>query len=110
MTKAPEAMPTFTTGKRRAGGPQLALKKSRHGNHHLDWSRQVGPGQPCFVIAEGGINPTAMGNSPPSSCMRLASRCGRDQVSNPLPEHEMLRGGRRRRRGESLFDLLTRLR
>jgi len=73
-------------------------------------SRRVGPGEPCFVIAEAGINhdgdPTLA-----AELLDAAAAAGADafKIQTHFPEHEMLRGGATAAYvGESLFDLLTR--
>ena len=73
-------------------------------------SRRVGPGEPCFVIAEAGINH----NGDPTLAAELldaAAAAGADafKIQTHFPEHEMLRSGATAAYvGESLFDLLTR--
>ena len=73
-------------------------------------SRKIGPGEPCFVIAEAGINH----NGDPTLAAELldaAAAAGADafKIQTHVPEHEMLRGGSTAAYvGESLFDLLTR--
>ena len=72
--------------------------------------RTVGPGHPCFVIAEAGINH----NGDVALALDLvhrAAEAGADAIKfqTHLPEHEMLPGGATAAYvGESLFDLLTR--
>ena len=72
--------------------------------------RTIGPGRPCFVIAEAGINH----NGDRALAMELvhaAADAGADAIKfqTHFPEHEMLRGGATAAYvGESLFDLLTR--
>jgi N-acetylneuraminate synthase len=72
--------------------------------------RQIGDGQPCFVIAEAGINhngDTALA----AKLVDAAAAAGADAIKfqTHFPEHEMLRGGATAAYvGESLFDLLTR--
>jgi len=73
-------------------------------------SRRVGPGEPCFVIAEAGINhdgdPTLA-----AELLDAAAAAGADafKIQTHFPEHEMLRSGATAAYvGESLFDLLTR--
>jgi sialic acid synthase SpsE len=72
--------------------------------------RTIGPGHPCFVIAEAGINH----NGDVALALDLvhrAAEAGADAIKfqTHLPEHEMLRGGATAAYvGESLFDLLTR--
>ena len=73
-------------------------------------SRKIGPGEPCFVIAEAGINhdgdPTLA-----AELLDAAAAAGADafKIQTHFPEHEMLRGGATAAYvGESLFDLLTR--
>ena len=73
-------------------------------------SRKIGPGEPCFVIAEAGINH----NGDPTLAAELldaAAAAGADafKIQTHFPEHEMLRSGATAAYvGESLFDLLTR--
>jgi len=73
-------------------------------------SRKIGPGEPCFVIAEAGINhdgdPTLA-----AELLDAAAAAGADafKIQTHFPEHEMLRSGATAAYvGESLFDLLTR--
>jgi N-acetylneuraminate synthase len=72
--------------------------------------RLVGPGHPCFVIAEAGINH----NGEVSLARELvdaAAAAGADAIKfqTHFPEHEMLRAGATAAYvGEPLFDLLTR--
>ena len=73
-------------------------------------TREIGPGHPCFVIAEAGINhngDTVLA----AELVDAAARAGADAIKfqTHFPEHEMLRGGATAAYvGESLFDLLTR--
>ena len=73
-------------------------------------SRKIGSGEPCFVIAEAGINH----NGDPTLAAELldaAAAAGADafKIQTHFPEHEMLRSGATAAYvGESLFDLLTR--
>ncbi len=73
-------------------------------------ARDVGPGAPCFIIAEAGINhngDTALA----AELVDAAAEAGADAIKfqTHFPEHEMLRGGATAAYvGESLFDLLTR--
>jgi N-acetylneuraminate synthase len=73
-------------------------------------TREIGPGAPCFVIAEAGINH----NGDAALAAELvdgAADAGADAIKfqTHFPEHEMLRGGATAAYvGESLFDLLTR--
>jgi len=73
-------------------------------------TRVIGPGAPCFVIAEAGINH----NGDAALAAELVDRAadaGADAIKfqTHFPEHEMLRGGATAAYvGESLFDLLTR--
>ena len=73
-------------------------------------AREIGPGAPCFVIAEAGINhngDTALA----AELVDAAAEAGADAIKfqTHFPEHEMLRGGATAAYvGESLFDLLTR--
>src|SRR5215813_2115296 len=73
-------------------------------------TREIGPGRPCFVIAEAGINhngDTALA----AELVDAAAGAGADAIKfqTHFPEHEMLRGGATAAYvGESLFDLLTR--
>ncbi|PYR41838.1 MAG: hypothetical protein DMF93_07485 [Acidobacteria bacterium] len=72
--------------------------------------RTIGPGQPCFVIAEAGINHNGDVRIA-SDLVHAAAEAGADAIKfqTHLPEHEMLRGGATAAYvGESLFDLLTR--
>jgi len=73
-------------------------------------ARKIGPGEPCFVIAEAGINhdgdPTLA-----AELLDAAAAAGADafKIQTHFPEHEMLRSGATAAYvGESLFDLLTR--
>jgi sialic acid synthase SpsE len=72
--------------------------------------RDVGPGAPCFIIAEAGINhngDTALA----AQLVDAAAQAGADAIKfqTHFPEHEMLRGGATAAYvGESLFDLLMR--
>src|SRR2546428_960335 len=72
--------------------------------------RAIGPGHPCFVIAEAGINH----NGDVAIALELvhaAAEAGADAIKfqTHFPEHEMLRGGATAAYvGESLFELLTR--
>src|ERR1700686_4088655 len=73
-------------------------------------SREIGPGRPCFVIAEAGINHNGDVKLA-SELVEAAAQAGADaiKIQTHLPEHEMLRGGATAAYvGESLFDLLTR--
>jgi len=73
-------------------------------------AREVGPGQPCLIIAEAGINhngDVALARD----LVDAAAEAGADVIKfqTHFPEHEMLRGGATAAYvGESLFDLLTR--
>jgi sialic acid synthase SpsE len=72
--------------------------------------RRIGPGHPCFVIAEAGINHNG-DVAIASDLVRAAADAGADAIKfqTHFPEHEMLRGGATAAYvGESLFDLLTR--
>ena len=72
--------------------------------------RAVGPGAPCFVIAEAGINHNG-DRSIALELVQAAADAGADAIKfqTHFPEHEMLRGGATAAYvGESLFDLLTR--
>ena len=72
--------------------------------------RQIGPGQPCFVIAEAGINHNGDAKLA-ADLLNAAAEAGADAIKfqTHFPEHEMLRGGATAAYvGESLFDLLTR--
>ena len=73
-------------------------------------SREVGPGQPCFVIAEAGINHNG-DVTLAAELVDAAAEAGADAIKfqTHLPEYEMLRDGATAGYvGESLFDLLTR--
>src|SRR5437660_4217670 len=72
--------------------------------------RRIGPGHPCLVIAEAGINHNG-DIAIASDLVRAAADAGADAIKfqTHFPEHEMLRGGATAAYvGESLFDLLTR--
>src|SRR5436309_14678271 len=72
--------------------------------------RQVGPGHPCFVVAEAGINHNG-DLALAKELVEAAASAGADAIKfqTHFPEHEMLRGGATAAYvGESLFDLLTR--
>jgi N,N'-diacetyllegionaminate synthase len=72
--------------------------------------RRIGPGHPCFVIAEAGINHNG-DVAIASDLVRAAAEAGADAIKfqTHFPEHEMLRGGVTAAYvGESLFELLTR--
>jgi sialic acid synthase SpsE len=72
--------------------------------------REVGDGQPCFVIAEAGINHNG-DLQLAEELVDAAAEAGADAIKfqTHFPEHEMLRGGATAAYvGESLFDLLTR--
>jgi len=73
-------------------------------------SREVGPGQPCLIIAEAGINHNGDATLA-AELVDAAADAGADVIKfqTHFPEHEMLRGGATAAYvGESLFDLLTR--
>src|SRR5439155_11962468 len=73
-------------------------------------SRTVGAGQPCFIIAEAGINHNGDVRLA-SDLVDAAAEAGADAIKfqTHFPEHEMLQGGATAAYvGESLFDLLTR--
>jgi sialic acid synthase SpsE len=73
-------------------------------------TRKVGPGEPCFVIAEAGINHNG-DLSLAKELLEAAASAGADafKIQTHFPEHEMLRDGATASYvGESLFDLLTR--
>jgi len=73
-------------------------------------TREIGPGRPCFVIAEAGINHNGDAVLA-AELVDAAARAGADAIKfqTHFPEHEMLRGGATAAYvGESLFDLLTR--
>ena len=72
--------------------------------------RTVGAGQPCFVIAEAGINHNG-DLRVAAELVEAAAAAGADAIKfqTHFPEHEMLRDGATASYvGESLFDLLTR--
>jgi len=72
--------------------------------------RAIGPGHPCFVIAEAGINHNGDARLA-AELVDAAAEAGADAIKfqTHFPEHEMLRDGRTASYvGESLFDLLTR--
>ncbi len=73
-------------------------------------SRDIGPGSPCLVIAEAGINHNGDAGLA-AELVDRAAEAGADAIKfqTHFPEHEMLRGGETAAYvGESLFDLLTR--
>jgi sialic acid synthase SpsE len=73
-------------------------------------SRKIGPGEPCFVIAEAGINHNG-DVALATELLDAAAAAGADafKIQTHFPEHEMLRGAATAAYvGESLFDLLTR--
>src|SRR5262249_40295445 len=73
-------------------------------------SRAIGAGQPCFIIAEAGINHNGDVKLA-SDLVEAAAAAGADAIKfqTHFPEHEMLRDGATASYvGESLFDLLTR--
>jgi len=72
--------------------------------------RAIGPGEPCFVIAEAGINHNG-DRSMALELVHAAAEAGVDAIKfqTHFPEFEMLRDGTTAAYvGESLFDLLTR--
>src|SRR6266542_3669005 len=72
--------------------------------------RQVGPGHPCFVVAEAGINHNG-DLALAKELVEAAASAGADAIKfqTHFPEHEMLRDGATAAYvGESLFDLLMR--
>ncbi len=72
--------------------------------------REIGAGQPCFVIAEAGINHNG-DEKIAAELVEAAQAAGADAIKfqTHLPEHEMLcNGATAGYVGESLFDLLTR--
>src|SRR5262249_37743966 len=72
--------------------------------------RTIGPGLPCFVIAEAGINHNG-DLTLAAELVAAAAAAGADAIKfqTHFPEHEMLRDGATASYvGESLFDLLTR--
>ena len=73
-------------------------------------SRTIGPGQPCFVIAEAGINHNG-DLALATQLLDAAASAGADafKIQTHFPADEMLKGGATAAYvGESLFDLLTR--
>ncbi len=78
--------------------------------HPTIGTREIGPGRPCFVIAEAGINHNGDAKLA-AELVDAAAAAGADAIKfqTHFPEHEMLRGGATAAYvGESLFDLLTR--
>ena len=72
--------------------------------------REVGPGHPCLIVAEAGINHNG-DLALASELVDAAAEAGADVIKfqTHFPEHEMLRGGATAAYvGESLFGLLTR--
>jgi sialic acid synthase SpsE len=81
-----------------------------HLRHLMLGTREIGPGRPCFVIAEAGINHNGDAVLA-AELVDAAALAGADAIKfqTHFPEHEMLRGGATAAYvGESLFDLLTR--
>jgi len=79
-------------------------------DHITIGERTIGPGHPCFVVAEAGINHNG-DLQIASDLVHAAAEAGADAIKfqTHFPEHEMLRGGATAAYvGESLFDLLTR--
>jgi sialic acid synthase SpsE len=79
-------------------------------SHLTIGTREIGPGRPCFVIAEAGINHNG-DVTLASELVDAAATAGADAIKfqTHFPEHEMLRGGATAAYvGESLFDLLAR--
>ena len=73
-------------------------------------TRTIGPGQPCFVIVEAGINHNG-DRTLAAELVRAAAEAGADAIKfqTHFPEHETLRDGPSAAYvGEPLFDLLTR--
>jgi len=73
-------------------------------------TREIGPGHPCFIVAEAGINHNG-DVALAAELVDAAAEAGADAIKfqTHFPEHEMLRGGATAAYvGESLFDLLTR--
>jgi sialic acid synthase SpsE len=73
-------------------------------------SKTIGAGQPCFVIAEAGINHNG-DVSLATELLDAAAAAGADafKIQTHFPADEMLKGGATAAYvGESLFDLLTR--
>src|SRR5260221_4057330 len=73
-------------------------------------TREIGPGSPCFVIAEAGINHNGDA-ALAAELVDRAAEAGADAIKfqTHFPEHEMLKGGATAAYvGESLFDLLAR--
>ena len=72
--------------------------------------RAIGPGEPCFVIAEAGINHNGDATVA-AELVDAAAEAGADAIKfqTHFPDAEMLRGQASAAYvGESLFDLLTR--
>src|SRR3954470_12204061 len=72
--------------------------------------RTFGAGQPCFIIAEAGINHNGDVKLA-AELVAAAAEAGADaiKIQTHLPQHEMLSGGATAAYvGESLFELLTR--
>src|SRR5205085_8364475 len=96
----------------------VSRQRARHGrsngmttaNTFRIGDRAIGAGQPCFVIAEAGINHNGDARLA-AELVDAAAAAGADAIKfqTHFPEDEMLKGGATAAYvGESLFDLLTR--
>lgn len=73
-------------------------------------TREIGPGRPCFVIAEAGINHNG-DERLAADLVAAAAEAGADAIKfqTHFPEHQMLRADATAAYvGESVFDLLAR--